>query len=543
MLKFNKVKLIVGTLSVVSVASVVGSIAGTVAWYQYNTRVTATYLGTSSKCTENLQIRIHDDSVAGYADAPWVTDLRIADTQAYLANKIVAGKAMGSQISPVTVLNGAEGVKKDGEYDAVKSNPIRQHFAYTSWVDATSAMYVVLPLQVKLIDVDGSASGGVFEGREVFLSDLTLVEKAVAGKKDISDALRAHIDSYTSPADHVYSTWSKQGKEIDTNGYLDLDGDNILDRTVGYEWEETVVTKYGAGTQTSYATTEARNSAKNPMADDTDAYLAKDNALVLGETNEDGILNINVTIWLEGWQKLLREDVSYIAEMASLDAINGEIGTLCKDATNDKLYAYDGTDWAEVAKAAINKASFEAIEAIPAGSLVLTDGEPYIRADDASPWETVDVEVLADPALAGGYEFSSYTDPVSGDTTYYKDGVELDPASDIYLAAESLLSQAIGTTKISGDGHAMRFDGIGWDEITEISTLPTLSSMEQLVDPVVGDTYLDGETGKLYRYLDDGNGNLNLTDVTDEETDPVWDASSYIGAQFNVGFRFAVDAL
>ena len=56
-MKINTTKLVVGVLAVAGVASLVGSISGTVAWFQYNTRTVAEFKGTSAKCSEFLEVR------------------------------------------------------------------------------------------------------------------------------------------------------------------------------------------------------------------------------------------------------------------------------------------------------------------------------------------------------------------------------------------------------------------------------------------------------------------------------------------------------
>lgn len=56
-MKINKMKAMVGVLAVTSVASLVGSVSGTVAWLQYNTRARVEMYGTTAQTTENLQIR------------------------------------------------------------------------------------------------------------------------------------------------------------------------------------------------------------------------------------------------------------------------------------------------------------------------------------------------------------------------------------------------------------------------------------------------------------------------------------------------------
>ena len=57
-MKFNFKNIVVPALAIVAGASLAGSVAGSVAWYQYTTRTTAAYVGTSVSATRNLQIKV-----------------------------------------------------------------------------------------------------------------------------------------------------------------------------------------------------------------------------------------------------------------------------------------------------------------------------------------------------------------------------------------------------------------------------------------------------------------------------------------------------
>ena len=320
-MKLSMTKTIVGILSIISAASMVGGVAGTVAWFQYSTRTTAGFSGQVEKCSENLRIRIHDENVTGYEDTDWSTDLSTGTLAAYLT-----ASSNNSSLTPVTALKddgGLTGIGRDDEITTFKANPIRQHFEYASWEDAHETDYVVIPLQFKLVDVDGTAEGGVFSGKEVYLADLTFQEKMTEGKANITDPLRANFDCFNDGGQHSYSNWSKDGGTIDTHGKLDLDGDGELDKSVGYEWDNPEEQVYGSGTQSTYSATGTRNTDDTPLADDADSHLEADNALVLGTTDDNGLLNVTITIWLEGWQPLPDgEDSDSV--WSSKDYINSE---------------------------------------------------------------------------------------------------------------------------------------------------------------------------------------------------------------------------
>ena len=67
---FNKQKIVVTALSIGFGAALIGSISSTIAWYQYSTRATAIYLGTSAGGKGNLKLRIK-----GSSNSSWTSDL------------------------------------------------------------------------------------------------------------------------------------------------------------------------------------------------------------------------------------------------------------------------------------------------------------------------------------------------------------------------------------------------------------------------------------------------------------------------------------
>ena len=66
MKKINPLKLAIGVLGLSSIASLVGSISGTIAWYAYSTRALVSYTGTSVQSTTQLQIGIKSDIVVNF---------------------------------------------------------------------------------------------------------------------------------------------------------------------------------------------------------------------------------------------------------------------------------------------------------------------------------------------------------------------------------------------------------------------------------------------------------------------------------------------
>ena len=104
-MKLNK-KMIIPAFALLAGASLVGSISGTIAWYQYSTRTNVSYIGTSAGSIGNLQIRL--------AGGDWGTQISIQDVEDYLL-----AQSIGQKVEPVTP--GAlakDGSLKNAKWDA-----------------------------------------------------------------------------------------------------------------------------------------------------------------------------------------------------------------------------------------------------------------------------------------------------------------------------------------------------------------------------------------------------------------------------------------
>lgn len=289
-MKTNKMKLSVIGLSAVLGLAFIGSIGGTVAWYQYSTLANAAYTGASAKCTENLQV-----SVNGTDFKSSLTTDDIAD---YLKDhRAEADASTVNELKPVTAGN----QDKNAALNTLKSNPVYQEADYSKWEDAVNTDYVTFPLTFRVLDIDGSGNDTLLaQDRPLAVSDLTIDgvgidENNAEGKEDISSAIRVHFAGKNGEND-VYRLAAKDVAETDTFGELDLNGDGDLDTDMKYEWDTSAVNLvYGTAGSKETAYTAAERTAKG----EDGSYTNTIGVIKAGETR-----TVNVTIFLEGWQKL-----------------------------------------------------------------------------------------------------------------------------------------------------------------------------------------------------------------------------------------------
>ncbi len=291
------------SISSVAGMSLVGSIFGTVAWYQYSTRATASIMGSDAAVSENLQITLGN----GTTGANWKTDLTRNDIYNYM--KDPTGTDMAFAVKPCTNVgaekteNGGDKfvLNKDGALGTFYSHPVYQYADYTQW-NTTTSDYIQFDLTLKS-NVKGKYTWGD-KSLPVYLADLKIVQSG--DKTDITDAVRVHFSAKSSKDNSVVNTLvSKNGGDTLTNGKLDLNGDSKDDtpkEKYDFDGEQTALT-YGhdGSKQTSY-------KFETEVKPTVDAKGKLSGGHALGTLYEDSTLTVTVTMWLEGWQKFGTND-------------------------------------------------------------------------------------------------------------------------------------------------------------------------------------------------------------------------------------------
>lgn len=312
-MKINKVKSLVGTMAIAAVAATVGSISGTVAWFQYSTRATAAYHGAAAHCTENLEIRIR--STNGTIGA-WKHDLTTADITTYLSTNTAGGGAnrdtAANTLRPVTSGDLALGEVPSELY----KNPIYQYADMSTWGVATATEdYVLLPLELRVEDLDGDASAD-YLAKKIWISDITIEAQAdradpaytASEHTDLSSAIRVAVSAGQSgSAKTAYATFAMDPADVTVSGKLDLNDDGEDDKVAGYDFQDDradVVYGYPSGAHVAKSTTTlaSAGSGKKGIADDSDPYTIDETEI--GSTTTEKTLEVDVMIYLEGWKQL-----------------------------------------------------------------------------------------------------------------------------------------------------------------------------------------------------------------------------------------------
>ena len=291
-MKFNK-KLVVTSLSTVLGLGIVGSISGTFAWYQYSTRASASIIGVSSAEAGMLQIKKSTASTWGATDL-YTADLKGSNTSATLMPVTFGGFAKDAALPAKAYKNPEAGDEK---------------LNVTKYEASAAKEYIQFTVNLRAV----AANGNQVE-KDVYISRLVL-EDTVTANGNITNALRMHISTSTKN----FLVAPGDARNMDCHGALDISGDGNADNSNdgALEWEKVVsptTLDYGfykdddddvstpevldTTKQTTYTVGEVVN-ARN-----ADGTITASADKKLGTTPTTGSLDVTVTIWLEGWEKL-----------------------------------------------------------------------------------------------------------------------------------------------------------------------------------------------------------------------------------------------
>ena len=459
--------------------SLVGAITGTVAWYQYSTRSTVSFVGTSIRSSENLQIAFDKNNADDFSN-----DKTAAQTAAQLA-----AQGLNTELLPVTT---GEIGADDALPAKLFANPVYQRFAYNNWVRADANAYVQFTVYLKLNKVENNEDPAVVqEARKVYLSDLLIQDDASNEQGDISDAIRVHLHS-----DHADMLLGKNDADTDVFGALDLnnDGHNDTVETI-YSFTNLDDTHEGV-----YGTQDAVQ-AKHKLADvapsvDANGKLTGDHylgtlyskALALPQGfNFDGLeyFEENGKDLVPAGEVADGNKVYYVHELVELQ------GQVDEDLPERTIYSDNDFDAALTTDTKFVDGHHyyvaKAMDEQPVVGQIMNDGAVYFE-DDA-----LDHQATGVAAAAGTFYVSQEALPVT---------------VTIWLE--------------------------GWHKLAVIKSVKPAQGTE-----LNDHTYF---TDKGLTEAAPATADGTSTYYYSEETSAMWDALNYVSAKFDVGMMFEVDA-
>ena len=284
-MKTNSIKrIVVSTMALAMGAALVGSISGTVAWYQYSTRATAAFIGSSAHCTHSLEVSVDGSN--------WATELSSSEIIAAATNH------NGSRFSPVTP--GAETKSGAALPSTMYGNPSYGYFEYSKWAAADENAYLQFDLYFRVVDHDGKTTP-TYLAEDLYFTDITIGAHGTTGgitADDFDESIRIFIADADSAANNLML--AKVAGDTVLGAKLDLNNDGEYDKTGKYEWDDREALEYG-----DKNVKETAAAWSTYTADGSNAALDATGATKLGTTKASSTaLHLTFTIWMEGWAKL-----------------------------------------------------------------------------------------------------------------------------------------------------------------------------------------------------------------------------------------------
>lgn len=259
----NPLKLVIGVLGLSSVAALVGSISGTLAWYAYSTRALVSYTGTSVQSTTQLQIGIKSDVLVDFTVNADLIEHVTFDSDAYYDDAQDPGHEhklyhyhyyfmkVGSGGLPAAIINDYLSTKG---YATNVLEPLSS-YGYSTGEDidlrnrpttndpnleptaAEITKYVEIPFVFRVLSGSTSVLSYV-EGHDIFLSNATAIaapnlEGSTAGN-EIHNSIRLYIDR-SNGENYILNPSSETDGDTKCAGVLNLTGGGAGNQFYDYD--------------------------------------------------------------------------------------------------------------------------------------------------------------------------------------------------------------------------------------------------------------------------------------------------------------------
>ena len=233
-------KLLFGFLGLSTLASMVGAISGTVAWYAYVTRATMSYSGTSVNSTKQLQIGIKSAVDVSFPEGINITELPIeggghyyfmspgAGLPAAVINAYLeANNYATTMLEPVSSYTYTTG----GAFSLKTAPTANKPFETRS--NAEKTKYVEIPFALRVLESDLITPTYV-ANKPVFLTDAA-AQAASSEDGDVYKAIRMFVDREGNDlqgdpfTDFLFNPSSEEDGRTKVAGILDITGDELFD--------------------------------------------------------------------------------------------------------------------------------------------------------------------------------------------------------------------------------------------------------------------------------------------------------------------------
>lgn len=317
MKKINPLKFVIGILGLSTVAALVGSISGTVAWYAYSTRALVSYTGTSVQSTTQLQIGLKSDVEVDFTtNADLIEHVKFSgDPNHYYFMRVGSGGLPAAVINDYLSTKGyatnvleplSSYAYNTGEDINLRNRPIT-NLPDSPKTAAEITKYVEIPFAFRVLS-SRTINPTYVENHEIFLSGASAIaapnlEGNTAGNV-IHNSIRLYIDR-TNGDNYIFNPSSLTDGRDACAGVLNLTGGSIGNQYFDYDNDPASPTYMQELLYGDYQWKEGKN-LENSLSE----ALEQDSGLA--DVNNTGNTDVETT-----FTSRHRRGVKYFADLAN----------------------------------------------------------------------------------------------------------------------------------------------------------------------------------------------------------------------------------
>ena len=227
------IKLVFGFMGLATLASMVGAISGTVAWYAYVTRATMSYSGTSVNSTKQLQIGIKSDIAVTFPNGTISVDLPYGENGHYyfmnpgamLPASVISAYLDAKGYSTTTLEPVSSYTYATGEAINLRNAPTANK-PFETRTNAEITKYVEIPFALRILESDLLTPTYV-ANKPIYITDAE-AQAASTNDGEVYKAIRMFIDR-SNGSDFVLNPTSEEDGQTKVAGVLDISGDDLFD--------------------------------------------------------------------------------------------------------------------------------------------------------------------------------------------------------------------------------------------------------------------------------------------------------------------------
>lgn len=313
-MKINK-KVLIPICATAMGLSTIGGIAGAVAWYQYNSKVTASFVGASVADTGILQIGYKENPTS---DITWGRDFFAGGDAAKLVPVTFGAMNPDGTLPEKAYAYPQSGCGEGYVGHDYTANEKVDH-KIDGWVEAEEGkQYYQFEVYLQAYQTMSSMKEGYkLVERDVYLSDLIL--KSVEQEKEAEEALRVHIDVEGQEklllSKNAHDSTSKlplfDNLDLDKNGRNDKYHKSLFnDSLLAYGVDDQGDAIHSDGEEIIYGEKDKYQETKSlpglVKSRDADGKMSEelDKRILRTRTDEANPVKLTITVWLEGWELL-----------------------------------------------------------------------------------------------------------------------------------------------------------------------------------------------------------------------------------------------